>query len=104
MASSIVGPFVNGTKDVATAGTAVQVETGYSCRAITLIAHTDNVGNIFYGGSDVDSSTQKGLSPGQSVEIIRDPTARVPNFSSDDWYIDGATAGNGVDFIIEREG
>ena len=107
MASSIVGPFINGTKDVATAGTAVQVETGYSCRSITLIAHPDNVGNIFYGGSDVDSSTQKGLNPGDSISFTRtDVNGETATFDASEFYVDSATSNDGVDWVIEqhREG
>lgn len=105
MASSVVLPFVMGTKDVAAAATAVPVEaTDRLARSVLLIAHSDNVGKVFYGGSDVASTTHKGLDAGESIRIERSPGARNPNFNSADIYIDAANNDDGVDFVIELEG
>ena len=96
MASSLTTSFIFGQKDVATAGTQLQLDstTTRRVRFVLLIAHSDNAGRIFYGGSDVDSSTQKGLAPGESVSIDG-----VAPFPIGDIYIDSANNNDGVDFV-----
>lgn len=101
MATSVAGKFVFGQKDVAAAGTAVQLDAGgYKLSALTIIAHADNAGQIFYGGSDVDSSTQKGLDAGESITIaLPERTPRGPGFDIGSIYVDAGTNDDGVDFI-----
>lgn len=96
MATSLIGDsFAVGTKNVTTAGTALQLETSTErrVRSVQLQAHDDNTGRIYFGGSDVASTTQRGLAPGESKTI----TADKP-FSLDEIYIDCSVNGEGVDF------
>ena len=108
MAISKSGPFISGTNDVNSAGTAEQLySTAVQARSVTIIAHDDNAGRIFYGGSDVDSSTQKGLNPGDSISFTRtDVNGETATFDASEFYVDSATSSDGVDWIIEqhREG
>lgn len=99
MATSVTRQFVFGTKVVAAAGTQVQLDatTTRMLRSLTIIAHSSNVGRIFYGGSDVDSSTQKGLQGGESFTLTG-----VGPFEIGDIWIDAATNADGVDFIGVR--
>ena len=95
MATSVTGVFLFGTKDVAAAGTAVVLDaTDYRIRSLLIIAHSDNAGRIFYGGSDVASTTQKGLAAGESIQIIGDK-----EFALSTIYIDAANANDGIDFV-----
>ena len=96
MATSVTSHFVFGTKDVAAAGTQVQLDATVTrmLRSLTIIAHSDNAGRVFYGGADVDSSTQKGLQGGESFTI----TGVVP-FELGEIWIDAATNADGVDFF-----
>lgn len=98
MATSVTVSHVFGTKDVAATGTAVQLDaTDRKLQSLLIVAHSDNAGRVFYGGSDVDSSTQKGLLPGESIVI----TGNRP-FLLSTIYIDAATNDDGVDFIGAR--
>jgi len=97
MATSVTTRHIFGTKDVASAGTAVVLDaTERRLNSLMVIAHDDNVGRVFYGGSDVDSATQKGLAPGESIVISGAP------FPLSDIYIDAANANDGVDFVGAR--
>jgi len=101
LATSFTSRFIFGTKDVASAGTAVQVDgTGHRIKSILLIAHSDNVGRIFYGGADVSSSTQKGLAATESITV--DAGDRDSSFKITEIFIDAATDNDGVDFIAVR--
>ncbi len=100
MATSEFGPFIVGQQAVNTAGTQEQLDAtnaGVMLRALTIIAYSSNVGRIFYGGSDVDSSTQKGLQAGESMTF----EAPTP-FALGSLYVDAATNNDGVDFIGVR--
>ena len=100
MASSAFGPFIVGQQAVGAAGTAEQLDTANAAvvlRALTIIAYSSNTGRIFYGGSDVDSSTQKGLQAGESMTF----EGPVP-FELGSLWIDAATNNDGVDFIGVR--
>jgi hypothetical protein len=106
MASSTFGPFVNGTKVVASAGTALAIDsTTRVVRSVTITALSSNTGKIFYGGADVDSSTQVGLDPGESKSFSRTPDARGRGmtFDSAELFIDAAVTGEGVDFEIDLD-
>lgn len=100
MATSEFGPFIVGQQAVGSAGTAEQLDTDNATvllRALTIIAYSTNTGRIFYGGSDVDSSTQKGLQAGESMTF----EAPAP-FELGSLYIDAGTNSDGVDFIGVR--
>jgi len=99
MATSATTDFVFGQK-TGTAGAAAQLEaTAYAVKSLALHAHASNAGYVYYGGSDVTSTTQKGLQPGESISIS---TREGRAFLLSTIYINVATTGDGVDFIAER--
>jgi len=100
MATSVTQSHLFGTKSVTTAGTRVQLDTtSRPVSAILIIAKSSNVGRIFYGGSDVASTTQTGLEPGESVTFgsIEEEPFDIANI-----YIDSANNSDGVDFVATR--
>ncbi len=98
MATSLTREFVFGDEDVAAAGTAVPLEAADTrVRSVMLIAKDDNTGRIFYGGTDVDSSTQRGLAAGESIVI-----AGTRPFEIGTIFIDSSVNGEGVDFVGVR--
>ena len=99
MATSITNQFIFGQK-TATAGTAVELDTTeFGVKSVMLIAHSTNTGRVFYGGSDVASTTQKGLLAGESIVIA---TRDNEPFLLKSIFIDTAVTGEGVDFVAER--
>ena len=100
MANSLISQLaLFGKKTVAVAGTAEAVATGQTVTQVLLIALTTNTGRIFYGGSDVDSSTQDGLPPGASITITPGKAFDIGTL-----YIDSAVSGDGVDFVAQDAG
>ena len=97
MANSKIAAATFGKKTVTSAGTAEAVATGQMVNEVLLIALSTNTGRLFYGGSDVDSSTQEGLVAGASVTI----TSRKP-FDIALLFIDVAVSGEGVDFVAQN--
>ena len=95
MANSIVGPLIVGYKAVASAGTAeaLAADNGRRYTSITITAETDNTGRIFIGGSDVDSSTHKGLAAAAAVTVTS-----VHGWLLDENFLDAGTSGDGADF------
>ena len=92
---SIAGSLISGYQAIASAGTAeaLAADNGRRYTSITIVAEADNTGNIFVGGSDVDSSTNKGLPAGSSLTLT----------SSHGWllseiFLDAGTTGDGADF------
>ena len=101
MADSLTTHHLFGTKDVSSAGTAVAVHsTSRIITTLMLVAHSDNAGRIFYGASDVDSNTQKGLAPGESMALPAPSRGASPGaFDISDIFIDSANSNDGVDFV-----
>jgi len=98
MATSVTPEFIMGDEDVGTAGTAEQIETtSYRIGSLMIIAKDNNTGRIYYGGSDVASTTQRGLVAGESIII----TGYKP-FDIASIYIDSSVNGEGVDFVGAR--
>ena len=97
MATSKIAAATFGKKTVTSAGTAEAVATGQMVNEVLLIALSTNTGRLFYGGSDVDSSTQEGLAAGASITI----TSRKP-FDIALLFIDVDTSGEGVDFVLQN--
>lgn len=97
MATSIITDrFICGQESVAVAGTAQALDTAARrVSAVMIIAHDNNTGRIFVGGSDVDSSTQRGLAAGESVSL---GGAEEPPFNIGEVFIDSSVSGEGVDF------
>ena len=100
MATSVTRSHIFGQKRVGAAGIAVALETTqYLISALMLIAHSDNAGRIFYGGSDVDRATQKGLAPGEAIVF---QTINEEPFDLAEIFIDAAVSNDAVDFVTTR--
>ena len=86
------GAILSGEKTVAAAGTAEALGTGFF-RSIVVIAKVGNAGKVYIGGSDVASTTNDGLSAGDSLTFSTQShtldLARI--------FIDVDTNGEGID-------
>ncbi len=101
MADSLTTHHLFGTKDVSSAGTAVAVHsTSRIVTSLIIVAHSDNAGRIFYGASDVASTTQKGLAPGESMALPAPSRGTsLGMFDISTIFIDAANTNDGVDFV-----
>ena len=72
MASSQSPTLVSSEKTVTTAGTAEAGFASERARCVTIIAKSGNTGQVYVGGSNVASTTNDGLAPGDSLEISAD--------------------------------
>ncbi len=81
----------HGNKNVATAGTAVQIDS-QPCKEVTIIAKRKNRGLIYIGGSTVSSS-----SFGADLAARDSITLKVSNVNL--IYIDADNSGEGVTYI-----
>jgi len=97
MATSITNQFVFGQKAITTAGTQLQLDaTEYALKSLLIIAYSSNTGRVFYGGSDVANTTQKGLLAGESIVIeVRENAS----FLLSSIWLDVSVNGEGADFI-----
>jgi hypothetical protein len=86
------GALLSGEKAVASAGTAEALGTGIY-HSLTIIAKSDNTGQVYVGGSDVASSTNDGL---DSLDVITFTSEKGIDLAK--VYIDSGTSGDGVDF------
>ena len=89
------GVLLSGAKAVTSAGTAEAIASSGLFNHLVIHAKPGNTGQVYVGGSDVDSSTNGGRSPGDTVKCspnkghVLDLTAI---------YLDVDTSGEGVDF------
>lgn len=98
MATSITDEFVFGDEDIGSAGTAEAIETtSYRVSSLLIIAKDNNAGRLFYGGSDVASTTQRGLAAGESITLSGHKPFDIATI-----YLDVATSGDGADFVGVR--
>ena len=97
MAASNSPTLTSSEKTVTSAGTAEALATSQRVRSLTLVAKQGNSGRIYVGGSDVDSSTNDGLGPGDSLEV---PAENWIDLA--DVYIDADNDGEGVDFYAVK--
>lgn len=97
MAESIGGDgvFVSDAKTVTSAGTAEALGTTQLWSQLVIIAKAANTGNVFVGGSNVASSTNAGMAPGDALTLSPKPGTVLDLAKI---YIDVATSGEGVDF------
>jgi hypothetical protein len=79
-------------KTVTTAGTAVALHAAQRVKSVTIVAKTSNSGQVYVGGSDVASTTNDGLAPGDSLSI---PAENWLDLA--DLYVDSDMSGEGVD-------
>ena len=98
MASSETPTLVSSEKTVSAAGTAEALSSSSQrVKSLTLISKTSNTGQVYVGGSDVASTTNDGLAPGDTLEV---PTENWLDLSA--VYIDVDTNGEGVDFYAVK--
>jgi hypothetical protein len=91
------GAILIGTQGVAANGTPEALVTAANdsfYTSVTIVAYSDNTGRVFIGGSDVDSSTHKGLAAGDSVTLA----GKTRAIDLGDLYVDSAVNDEGVDF------
>lgn len=90
------GMIYNGERVVTTAGAEVRLvdQTGpILLRTVTIVAKDNNTGRIYIGGSDVASSTNRGLAAGDSVTYSSDKGINLAEV-----WVDSSVNGDGVDF------
>jgi len=81
----------DGSKDVTTAGTRVQLSSTQECRFVNIFAKAGNTGNIFVGGATVSSSSGMVLEQARSTDWFNiDDLSKV--------YIDSANDGDGCQY------
>ena len=73
------------------------VASAQRVKAVAILAKTGDTGQVYIGGSDISSSVNDGMDPGDSVR-----------FEADNWldladiYIDVDNNGEGVDFYAVK--
>ena len=97
MAASETPTVIASEKSVTSAGTAEALASAQRVRSVTIIAKTTNTGQVYVGGSDVASTTNDGLNPGDELEIPADNWLDLA-----DLYLDVDTNGEGVDFYAVK--
>ena len=98
MAASNSPTLLTSEKTVAAAGTAEALSsTPQRVLSLAIIAKSSNTGQVYVGGSDVDSSTNGGMAPGDSLELSGGNAMDLA-----DIYIDVDTNGEGVDFCAVK--
>ena len=93
MADSNTPTTLISEKTVTTAGTAVALHAALRVKSVTIVAKTSNSGQIYVGGSDLASTTNDGLAPGDSLSIPAENWLDLV-----DLYVDSDVSGEGVDF------
>jgi hypothetical protein len=78
----------DGSKDVATAGTAETLATTTTIKSVTVQAKNSNTGVIYVGGSTVSSTSGISLYAGDSVNMEIDDLVKI--------YVDSSVDGEGV--------
>ena len=103
MATSVFNHGVCASGDVAvsSAGTAVQLETSETLwNSVVIVAKSNNTGRIFIGGSDVDSSTTRGLAASDSISFT--PPNKAHHIDLSTIYVDASVSGEGADFYASK--
>tara|TARA_Y100000310_G_C20354540_1_gene656000 strand:+ start:66 stop:365 length:300 start_codon:yes stop_codon:yes gene_type:complete len=79
----------------ATAGTGSALNSGTAQRvkSVSVVAKDNNTSAVYFGGSDVDSDTVRGLGPGDSLSVTAVNWVDLATF-----FIDVAVSGEGVDY------
>jgi hypothetical protein len=100
MANSLFsrGAFLSGSKTVTAAGTAEALASAALFRSLLVIAKDNNTGRVYLGGSTVASTTNRGLAPGDSVEL----GTKGHEIDLAQVFIDVDTSAEGVDFYAGR--
>lgn len=93
MAASNSPTLVSSEKTVTASGTAETLSSSQRVKSVTVVAKTGNTGQVYVGGSDVASTTNDGLAPGDALEVGSEEWLDL-----NDIYVDVDTNGEGVDF------
>ena len=94
MAASETPTIISSAKTVAVAGTAEALSSASQrVKSVTIVAMSGNTGQVYLGGTDVASTTNGGLAPGDSMAI-----PAVSWLDLKDIFVDVDTNGEGVDF------
>jgi hypothetical protein len=98
--TSVSQGHIFGRKAVTAAATAEAIDsTSRPITELLIIANDDNTGRVFYGASDVDSSTQRGLAAGESVVV---GGSEDSPFDIAAIFVDVSVSGEAVDFVATR--
>ena len=97
MANSNSPVLLSGEKTVTTAGTAEALAASQRVYSVLIIAKQANTGQVYVGGSDVDSDTNDGLDAGESITIQARNALDLA-----DVYLDVDTDAEGVDFYAVK--
>ena len=98
MANSETPALISGEKTVSSAGAAeALVAASQRAKVVTIIAKTGNTGQVYVGGSDVASTTNDGLDPGETLSVEADGWMDLAGF-----YLDVDTSGESVDFYAVK--
>ncbi len=99
MATSDTPWTISFERTVATAGTAVRLHAtaGTFVWSFVIKAKAANVGQVYFGGSDVDSSTNDGLDAGESL-----PFSFPEPVDLNEFYLDVDTNGEGVELYAVK--
>ncbi len=98
MAASETPTLVSGDKTVTAAGTAEAVGASQRVRSITVVAKDNNTGRVYVGGSDVASTTNRGLQAGD----VLTHTSASGWLDLADVYVDVDVSGEGVDYYAVK--
>ena len=98
MANSETPALISGEKTVTATGTAeALVSASQRAKAVTIIAKTTNIGQVYVGGSDVATTTNDGLDAGESLSVESDNWLDLA-----DLYLDVDTNGEGGEFYAVK--
>lgn len=89
--------ILSGEAIVTTGGTAVALSASRRVRSVSIRAKAGNIGQVYVGGSDVDSTVNDGLDAGESISFDS-----VGWMDLADIFIDADTNGEGVDFYAVK--
>lgn len=98
MAASETPTLISSEKTVSAAGTAEALaSSSQRVKGLTLTAKAGNTGQVYVGGSDVGSTTNDGLAPGDTLMV---PAVNWLDLST--VYIDVDVTGEGVELYAVK--
>lgn len=98
MAATETPTLISSEKTVSAAGTAEALWSGSQrVKSLVVTAKAGNAGQVYVGGSDVASTTNDGLAPGDTLLV---PAVNWLDLA--DIYVDVDTSSEGVDFYAVK--
>lgn len=89
--------LLSGEKTVTATGAAEALAAANRVKSVVIIAKAGNIGQVYVGGSDVDTATNDGLDAGETLSI-----EAVNWLDLADIFLDVDTNGEGVDFYAVK--